>query len=43
MSNGFEINANVDEQEKIILLVASGEITREEFTNWLQSKIIPFN
>lgn len=41
--NGFEINANVEEQEKVILQVASGEITREEFTHWLQSVIITFN
>lgn len=41
--NGFEINASVEEQEKIILQVASGEMTREEFTHWLQSTIIPFN
>lgn len=41
--NGFEINANVEEQERIILQVASGEITREEFTDWLQSVIIPFD
>lgn len=41
--NSFEINANVEEQEKIILQVASGEITREKFTHWLQSVIIPFN
>ncbi len=41
--NGFEINANVEEQEKIILQVASGEITRENFIHWLQSVIIPFN
>lgn len=41
--NGFEINANVEEQEKVIIQVASGEITREEFTHWLQSVIITFN
>jgi len=41
--NGFEINANVEEQEQVILQVASGEITREEFIHWLQSVIIPFN
>ena len=41
--NGFEINANVEEQEKVILQVASGEMTREEFTHWLQSVIIPLN
>ncbi len=41
--NGFEINANVEEQEKVILQVASGEITREEFTHWLRSVIISLN
>jgi death-on-curing protein len=41
--NGFEISADVEEQEQVVLQVASGEITREEFTNWLQSVIIPFH
>ena len=31
--NGFEIQADIEEQEKIILQLASGEIQREEFTN----------
>ncbi len=30
--NGFEIEATVDEQERVILQVASGELGREEFT-----------
>jgi death-on-curing protein len=38
--NGFEINASVDEQEKIILQVASGTLDRSEFTNWLRSAIV---
>lgn len=38
--NGFEINASVDEQEEIVLQVASGIKTRDEFTNWLRSVII---
>ena len=37
--NGLEINASVDEQEKIILAVASGELNREAFTQWLQLHI----
>lgn len=41
--NGFEINAGVEDQERIILQVASGEMTREEFTHWLESVIIPLN
>jgi len=38
--NGFEIAATVDEQEKIILQVASGELGRDEFTNWLRAHIV---
>ncbi len=34
--NGFEIDADIDEQEKIILTVASGELNRESFTKWLK-------
>ncbi len=38
--NGFEINAPVDEQEQIILRVASGELDRDKFTAWLKAHII---
>lgn len=34
--NGFEIQASVDEQEHVILQVAAGQRTREEFTDWLR-------
>lgn len=34
--NGIEINASVDEQENIILAIASGEVGRETFVEWLQ-------
>lgn len=37
--NGHEINAPVDEQEQIILRVASGESGRDEFTKWLRAHI----
>lgn len=37
--NGFEIDATVDEQEQIILRVASGELKREDFTKWLRDHI----
>ncbi|MGD1804910.1 hypothetical protein ACP6PL_05650 [Dapis sp. BLCC M126] len=37
--NGLEINASVDEQEQVILAVASGELNREAFTQWLQVHI----
>ncbi|MEW5958227.1 MAG: type II toxin-antitoxin system death-on-curing family toxin [Chloroflexota bacterium] len=38
--NGFEIEAAIDEQEKVILQVASGKIGRETFTEWLKAKIV---
>jgi len=39
--NGFEISAPVDEQEQIILQVASSEIGRDQFTEWLRCHIVP--
>jgi death-on-curing protein len=37
--NGLEINAYVDEQERVILALASGELERDAFTNWLQRSV----
>ncbi|MFN5728473.1 MAG: type II toxin-antitoxin system death-on-curing family toxin [Pseudanabaena sp.] len=37
--NGLEINACTDEQEAIMLALASGELERDIFTNWLQQSI----
>jgi death on curing protein len=37
--NGYEIDADVDEQEAIILSLASGELEREAFTQWLKNHI----
>jgi death on curing protein len=34
--NGMEINASVDEQERVVLTIASGELKREAFVEWLQ-------
>ena len=39
--NGFEISAAVEEQEQIILQVASSDLARDEFTEWLRSHIVP--
>jgi death-on-curing protein len=39
--NGFKINASVDEQVKVILSVASGNLNREGFTEWLANHIQP--
>ena len=37
--NDYEIESPSDEQEKIILLLASGELGREEFAAWLRSHV----
>lgn len=37
--NGLEIIASVDEQEKIILTLASGELQRDAFTEWLKQNV----
>jgi death on curing protein len=41
VTNGFEIDAHVDEQEKIILAVASSEMKREPFTEWVRAHVVP--
>jgi death-on-curing protein len=39
MLNGFEIEADVDEQERIILNLAAGRATREELTAWFMEHV----
>lgn len=34
--NGVEITASVDEQERVVLAIASGKQEREVFVEWLQ-------
>jgi len=41
--NGYEIDASVDEQEQIILQVASGELERDDFTAWLRAHVVKTN
>ena len=36
LMNGLEIHADVDEQERVILAVAAGDMSREAFTAWLR-------
>ncbi len=38
--NGFELAASVDEQERIMLEVADGRLTREDFTEWVRGRTI---
>lgn len=37
--NGFEIFASIDEAEHIVLRLAAGELSREEWTSWVQSHL----
>lgn len=34
--NGFEIVASVEEQESVMLSLAAGQVTREQFTSWVE-------
>jgi death-on-curing protein len=38
--NGYEIEAAIDEQEEIILKLASSKIERSDFLDWLKDNII---
>ena len=38
--NGFEITASVDEQEQIILSVASGTLECAKFSEWLRVNVV---
>ena len=40
MLHGMEISALVDEQERTVLAIASGELGREAFVAWLQEHTI---
>ncbi|OUC15002.1 MAG: death-on-curing protein [Alkalinema sp. CACIAM 70d] len=40
--NRTEIHASVDEQERVILAIASGELSRDAFLDWLQRNISPY-
>lgn len=36
--NGFELNASVDEQERVMVQLAAGELSREDFVGWVRSR-----
>lgn len=41
--NGHEINASVDEQERFIIEVASGKVSRIELSDWISKHMVPRN
>ena len=40
--NGQQLDASVDDGERVILGVASGTIGREEFAEWIRQHLVPF-
>lgn len=38
--NGWEIGASMDEQEQVVLAVASGNLSRESLVDWLRHHIV---
>src|SRR5438477_8651404 len=38
--NGYELDAPVDEQERIVLQVAAGELSREDFVEWIRGHVV---
>jgi death on curing protein len=41
MVNGKELRASVDDQERIILELAAGQLSRDAFLEWVQEYIAP--
>lgn len=39
--NGFELSAPVEEQERIVMAVASGRTSRQQFTAWVGEHVVP--
>lgn len=40
--NGFELRADIDESEEVMLALASGQLQRDELVDWISSHIQPF-
>ena len=40
--NGFELSAGSDDAERVILGVAAGTISRDEFTKWIRESLVAF-
>ena len=41
LMNGYEIHADVDSQEAVILAVAASKMSRQDFLEWLQDHVEP--
>ena len=40
LMNGYEIQADVDSQEAVILAVAASKMNRQDFLEWLQEHVV---
>ena len=40
--NGHQLDATVDDAERVILGVAAGTIGRDEFSDWIRAHLVPF-
>jgi death-on-curing protein len=40
--NGFELSAGIDDAERVILGVAAGSFSRDEFTAWIRESLVAF-
>jgi death-on-curing protein len=38
--NGYEVHASVDDQERLMLAVASGALDREQLAGWLSQHVV---
>jgi death-on-curing protein len=38
--NGYELSATVDEQERVILRLAAGDLSRDEFVEWIRLRAL---
>lgn len=41
--NGHELNAPTDEEERVILELAAGQMKRTDFSDWVRIHVIPHN
>ncbi len=39
--NGYELNSPVDEQESVMLELAGGELSRDDFLDWVRTHAVP--
>ena len=40
LMNGYEIQADLDSQEAVILAVAASKLNRQDFLDWLQEHVV---